>query len=149
MIEELELQSLLIRARIEADQGAFERALQTLDKAIASAPRCAVTWFETGCVLGEMGELDEAIEALDHATSLDASFSLAHFQKGLFLMQLGRAEDARVAFGRSIELSPSFAEEASESLSIPPPPPSMFDAQPPRSELRPQVGTSSRALRTG
>ena len=58
-----------------SQQGKYDEALRTFDKAIEIDPQNADAWYLKGMVLDDMGKHDEATQAYDEAIRIDPSKS--------------------------------------------------------------------------
>ena len=114
--------------------GAAERALKVLDRAVKLDGRCADVVRARGLLLLEMGKLDRAAADLDRAVRLAPDCAHCELERGTVHLVCGRLELALTAFERALALEPDLAaahasraaallrlgrlEEALEAISI-------------------------------
>jgi tetratricopeptide (TPR) repeat protein len=90
-------------------QGRYEEALKTFDKALQLAPDDAALWSLLGHVLADLDRPDEAILALQRALKLKPRHWGAVNQSGHLLNRLERFEEALAHFNLCDELQPNHA----------------------------------------
>ena len=92
------------------EQGKFQEAVQTFNKAIEMKPDYAEAYNNRGNALCEPGQLNEALESYEKAIQLRPDYADAHSNRGNALHKLGRLEDAVESCEKAIEFKPDFAE---------------------------------------
>lgn len=109
-IPEIESRKWVEQARIYANAGKFQLALNAYHHAIQAYPKNASAHYEKGLVLESLGGHDEAFQAFEQAILLDPKNNDAHFHKGNALKKLGRYEEAVSAYDLAIQLNPARSE---------------------------------------
>ena len=92
------------------EQGKFQEAVQTFNKAIEIKPDYAEAYNNRGNALCDPGQLNEALESYEKAIQLRPDYADAHSNRGNALHKLGRLEDAVESCEKAIEFKPDFAE---------------------------------------
>jgi tetratricopeptide (TPR) repeat protein len=100
---------LLSLGTVLQQQGRYEEALKTFDKAVQLKPDDAELWRNLGNVLVDLGRRDEAILALQHALRINPRHWSAAYKSGYVLYELDRFEEALVHFDLCDELEPNRA----------------------------------------
>jgi tetratricopeptide (TPR) repeat protein len=91
-------------------QGAPEKALEALRKAIELDPGLAAAHNNLGQLHIERKELETGIRHLNRALQLDPEYAVAHYNMGMALEKLGKPEEAKERYARAVDLSPHLAE---------------------------------------
>ena len=90
-------------------QGRFEEALKTLDKAVQLKPEDTSLWINLGTVLSDLARLDDALLAFQHVLKLDLRHWDAAYRCGFILDKLGRPAEALTYFTLGDVLKPNHA----------------------------------------
>ncbi|MDI9634072.1 MAG: tetratricopeptide repeat protein [Methanolinea sp.] len=99
-------EAYLLREALESEtKGEHSRALELIEKVLASDPHHAIAWHEKGNSLDELGRCEEALSCYDRAISLDAQNAETWFNKGLTLKKMGREKEAYDCMNRGVELA--------------------------------------------
>lgn len=88
-----------------AHRGDYHRALDQIEKAIATEPHFAMAWHEKANCLDELGRCEEALSSYDTAIQLDPHHAEAWFNKGLTLQKMGREKEAYFCMNRGVDLA--------------------------------------------
>jgi tetratricopeptide (TPR) repeat protein len=99
-------------ARVRADAGAPDGALQALDTARRLAPARADVLKQAGDVARFMGDQARAIESYRQAISLDAGFVAARLELAALYASHGAAENAEAELVAALHSHPSSVEAA-------------------------------------
>lgn len=91
----LDVRTMLLQARICANQGLLEEAVAWCRRALEADKLNLGTHYLMAAILEERGEPELAIEALKRALYLEPRFVLAHFSLGNLARRLGRANTAK------------------------------------------------------
>jgi tetratricopeptide (TPR) repeat protein len=86
--------SLLLSARLCADQGRLDEALVWCEDAIAADRLNLRAHYLCATIQEERGEISEAIKALKRALYLDPDFVVAHFALGSLARRQGKKQEA-------------------------------------------------------
>lgn len=92
------------RANELYENGQYEEAIQSYDKAIKAEPNLSEGYTNKCLALSKIGNYEEALKACDKGIELDPKSNVAYNNKGLVLFQMGKYEDAIDAFDKSIKL---------------------------------------------
>jgi tetratricopeptide (TPR) repeat protein len=90
-------------------QGRYEEAFKTFEKAIQLAPDNAELWIELGKSLRDLKRSTEALLSFQHALKLDPRHWEAASGAGVLLHQLGQTEEALSYIIRCDEIRPNHA----------------------------------------
>jgi tetratricopeptide (TPR) repeat protein len=82
------------------EQGRYNEAVQSYEKAILLNPQLEAAWLNKGNVLYVQSNYDEALQAFDRATKINPQNAIAWRYRGLTLMKLDRSVEANAAFIR-------------------------------------------------
>jgi tetratricopeptide (TPR) repeat protein len=103
-----EPQMLTHMAGILASAGKPDRALELLDKAIASAPERGESYFPKGLVLLNQKRFTEAEQAVKNGLQYASDSPIGYYYLGRISIESGNTEQAVVNFERAITINPSF-----------------------------------------
>jgi serine/threonine-protein kinase len=95
---------------IYADLGAFDQAIDAVNKAIAVRPDSGVPHLYLGKVLARKRDPDAAIASFREALRLDPGLSVAHLELGLVQKSRGDLRGAITSFREAVRLDPQDAE---------------------------------------
>ena len=87
----------------------YNKAIESLDKAIEIKPDYAGAWYNKGIVLGKLKHPDEALKAFDKAIEITPNYTDAWYNKGVALGELGRYKEALKAYDKAIKIKPNYA----------------------------------------
>ena len=107
-----DVDALLLVARVRADAGAPDRALQALDTARRLAPARADVLKHAGDVARFMGDITRAIDSYRRAISLDSGFVAARLELAALYAAQGAAESAEEELVAALSTHPSSVEAA-------------------------------------
>lgn len=93
-------------------RGAWERAAEHFEKALAIHPSYADLHFSLAVARRRQVRFEDAINEFDAALRINPNFAKAHFHRGLTLFQAGRCDEGMQAITTAVELEPGFACEA-------------------------------------
>ncbi len=96
-------------------KGAFVRAIEDYDKAIALNPNDALAYANRGVAYRKKGEVDRAIADYDMAIALNPNDAAAYFNRGLAYYEKGDEDQAIADFRKVLEIEPS-DQDAKEGL---------------------------------
>jgi tetratricopeptide (TPR) repeat protein len=99
-------QILQLRALLEEEADALLEALDTLNQALAAAPKRAALHHNRAVVLQRLSRPEAALQAHDQAQRLGLDAPDAHYNRGNSLQSLGRLADAAAAYRRALALNP-------------------------------------------
>lgn len=107
-------------ARVYANQGKLEEALQWCEKSIAEDKLDAACHYLHAVILQEQGSIKEAALSLNRALYLDQRFVLAHFALGNLTSRQGKLKESQKHFKNALALLSEFeqAEVLPESEGI-------------------------------
>jgi tetratricopeptide (TPR) repeat protein len=88
------------------EEGRFEEAIESYDRAISFQPDDHEAWSNRGVALYSLGRYEEAIESYDRAIFFKHDFHSAWCNKGVSLGNLGRYEEAIKSSDRAISFQP-------------------------------------------
>jgi tetratricopeptide (TPR) repeat protein len=91
---------------MEARRERWAEAVQWYEKAIASEPEDASTWFNLGYVCDKGGMDEAAIKAMQRATELNPDNDRAWYGLGMLHARHGRHRDAAAALSEAGRLQP-------------------------------------------
>lgn len=89
--------------------GAIDKAVESLRKAIELDPGFVAAYLSLGAALTQQGRASEAIEHCAKALELDPNSDTAHYNWGVALLKLGMPDEAVVHFERATQLNPDLA----------------------------------------
>ena len=92
------------RGVVHGNAGAYDRAIEDYDQALAVRPRHAPAFFYRGNAYLGKGEHDRAIEDYDAATRLDPAHAMAFHNRGLAWRRKGENARAIADYDRAIAL---------------------------------------------
>lgn len=92
------------------EQGRYQEAVESYDKALAIDPKYAAAWNNRGLALDNLGKHQEAVESYDKALALDPKLAPAWYNRGNALDNLGKYQEAAEALRRALRLDPNFQE---------------------------------------
>lgn len=104
------VESLLDDGYEQYEQGEFELAIATFDKALSLAPDNPEIYFLRGISYHGLEETRKAIGDLEMAIKLDPDYGDAYQQMGFIYLVGQAAAEAIKAFDRAIELNPELPE---------------------------------------
>jgi chemotaxis protein methyltransferase CheR len=96
--------SLLLLARIHANQGRLDDALTLCQRAIVTERTNPSAYFLFATICNELGQLEEAIAAQNKALYLDQDFILAHHALSGLYKRLGKQKQARRHLSVALDL---------------------------------------------
>lgn len=99
----------------ETNEGKFDEALHSLDKAIALNPDEAMPYFSMAIVFHHLGELEPAYENYTKAIELNHKMIDAYFNRAQVILADKEANNAKLKsaisdFDKAIELDPKFID---------------------------------------
>ncbi|HWR01332.1 MAG TPA: tetratricopeptide repeat protein [Chlorobaculum sp.] len=121
---------------IAAQTQQFQRAVDLMDKAVASFPHDAGCYFNRGLALKELGQLEAAIASYDRALALKPDYAEAWLNRGLAYHGLRQLSLSVESYDRAIALKPDYAEAWSNRGVV------LVELK----ELEPAVGSYRRAI---
>jgi len=92
------------------EQGKFQEAVTTFNKAIELKPDYAEAYSNRGNALSDLGQLKEALESYEKAIQLKPDYADAHNNRGNVLHKSGLLEDAVESCEKAIRFKPDYAE---------------------------------------
>ena len=98
-------------ARVYANQGKLDEALEWCEKAIAADKLNSGLHYLRSAILQEQGLIDDAVIPLKRALYLDQNFVLAHFALGDLAMRQGRRRESNKHFKNALSLLRSYDHE--------------------------------------
>ncbi|MEZ0485977.1 tetratricopeptide repeat protein [Fibrella aquatica] len=93
------------------NQGAYEKAIRSYQKAIALKPDKDDTWNNLGIAYGKQNVHEQAVEAFQQALALNPEDGIAWYNLGLSYEDQGAHEEAVKAYQRAIDFNPDADEE--------------------------------------
>ena len=93
---------------LSAEDGAFEDAVTSYDRALQINPNNYQSWSNRGNVLSELGRKEEAITSYDCALQINPDYYIAWFNRGNVLSELGRKEEAIASYGHVLQINPDY-----------------------------------------
>ena len=105
----LRSQVLQMQALLQDEAGDLERAVQTLEQALALAPSRAALHHNRAVLLQRLARPGEALAAHDRALALGLVAPDAHYNRGNSLQSLGRSAEALAAYREALRLEPLHA----------------------------------------
>ena len=105
----LRSQVLQMQALLQDEAGDLERAVQTLEQALALAPSRAALHHNRAVLLQRLARHGEALAAHDRALALGLVAPDAHYNRGNSLQSLGRSAEALAAYREALRLEPLHA----------------------------------------
>lgn len=109
--EQTGCEALVRQARLHADEGRLEEAIEWCEKAIAADKLNAALHYLLATIQRENGNASAAARSLRHALYLDQDFVLAHFALGNLCLSAGRHRNAARHFGNALKLLRSYSRE--------------------------------------
>lgn len=94
-------------ARQQFFSGDLDKALRTIERAIANAPQVTKSYTLRGRILLERGDYEDAIEALTVAIGMDEAPVDAYFNRAIAFERVNRWQDAIEDYSRCRELDPT------------------------------------------
>ncbi len=95
-------------ARVHANQGNLDTALNWCEKAIDEDKLNPVSYYLRALILEEQGKDAEALESLRGVLYLDPSFALAHFSLGNLAFKQGRQDEGERHFMNTLDILSRF-----------------------------------------
>ena len=95
---------------IRAQEGQLERAVELLQRAVATAPGAAEAHNNLGMALHGLKRDDDAVACYRTALALKPRYAIAHNNLGIALAALGRLEDAIAEYRQALALEPRYPE---------------------------------------
>jgi chemotaxis protein methyltransferase CheR len=103
--------TMLLLARVYANQGKLTPALGWCDQAIASDQMTACAHYLRATILQEQGLPEEAMRSLRRAVYVDARFALGHFALGSLALRQGDVKESEKHFENVLSLLTSYGPE--------------------------------------
>jgi len=100
--------ALILMARVHANQGNLDTALNWCEKAIDEDKLNPVSYYLRALILEEQGKDAEALESLRGARYLDPSFALAHFSLGNLALKHGKRDEGERHFMNTLDILSRF-----------------------------------------
>jgi tetratricopeptide (TPR) repeat protein len=94
------------RAGTLVQQGRYDEALATYDRALALNPSYSAALYNRGNVLRQLERNEEALEDYERALAVQPDLDAAWFNKGSVLSSLGRYRQALEAYDQVLRLRP-------------------------------------------
>jgi tetratricopeptide (TPR) repeat protein len=88
------------------EEGRFEEAITSYDRAILYKPDFHETWYNRGSALDDSGRYEEAIKSYDRAIFFNPDYHKTWYNRGNSLGNSGRYEESIASYDRAISLSP-------------------------------------------
>ena len=89
--------------------GAYDRAIEDLNKAIDLKPKYVQAYFNRGSAYCGKGAYDRAIADYSKAIELNSDYALAYFNRGSAYRDKGAYDRAIADYSKAIELNPDYA----------------------------------------
>jgi tetratricopeptide (TPR) repeat protein len=115
-------QALAYRGDIEMKRNDPEKALASLELAVASNRDLRIAQLDMGAVLIQLQRYPEAMQALRQAVKLDPTQPDAHFRLGRLYQTTGNLTDAKKEFAEARRLYQKADDSLAPKLSTAPPP---------------------------
>lgn len=109
-VDQLLAESYFRQARLQAEQGEFERAIATLNQAIELSPRFVQALQGRGIAALDRGEVARAVADLSRVVELDPEYSSGYLYRAEAFRLGGRWVEAIDDYTRVISLSPTLAD---------------------------------------
>ena len=94
-----------LRLGFEAfEQGHFNQAVASFDRALALDPQMVSAWYNRGVTLSSLRRMEEALASYDQVLALDEDYFSAWCNRGSTLFLLGRMEEALTSYDRALAL---------------------------------------------
>lgn len=94
---------------IESQKGNHAKALELLDRSIASNPRSAAVHYNRANILRDANRLEDALRGYDNALAVDAKHVGSLVNRAAVLRRLERHADALASYDRAIAVRPAEA----------------------------------------
>jgi tetratricopeptide (TPR) repeat protein len=101
------------RARSKSDKGAFDAAIEDLNKSLAVYPHSSA-YEQRGKVKQTQGDLSAALADFNKAIELQPDLAFAYLDRGETLLKMGKDSEAEKNFAQAIKLDP-YLEKTVES----------------------------------
>ncbi len=88
------------------EQGHYEKAIESYDKAIEIKPDYFQAWGNRGIALGKLEKYEEAILSFDKVTEIKPDNSYAWYNRGIALGKLEKYEEAILSYDKAVEINP-------------------------------------------
>jgi len=102
--------NLLETGEVLSEQGRYEEAIKSYDKAIELNPQFAESWSAKGNALIKLDRNSEANQAFDQAIRINGQLYDAWYGKGYSLDHLRDYEGSLKCFDRAIEIKPDYLD---------------------------------------
>ena len=89
--------------------GAYDRAIEDLNKAIALKPKYVQAYFNRGSAYRGKGVYDRAVADYSKAIDLNPDYALAYFNRGSTYRDKGVYDCAIADYSKAIDLNPDYA----------------------------------------
>lgn len=89
------------------DQGNYQEALSSYDKALQFDPNVDVFWGNKALALNSLDRHDEALAAANNAIGINANYAWVWVEKGRAFLGLEKYDDALTSFERAIAIEPT------------------------------------------
>lgn len=101
---------LLVRGRLEQEEGRPERAIELFHRAAELEPNSSEAWKRVGAVFQTINRDAEATAALRRAVQLDPGYYSPHLYLGNVHFRMGRYSEAVEQYQKAVELAPDLPE---------------------------------------
>ena len=101
---------LLVRGRVEQEEGRPERAIDIFHRAAELEPNSSEAWKRVGAVFQTINRDAEATAALRRAVELDPGYYSPHMVLGNVHFRMGRYAEAVEQYQKAVELAPDLPE---------------------------------------
>ena len=95
--------------RIYTDRGEYDKALESLHKALEADPGLYESYYNLGNAYSAMGKVIDAVLSYQKALALKPDFAKAQANLGVVLDETGDYQGAIAAYKKAIELKPDYA----------------------------------------
>ncbi len=92
---------------IASQKGDYARALELIDRSLASNPRTAAAHYNRANILRDMNRPEDAVRGYDDALTLDPNHVSALINRAAVLRRLERHADALMSYDRAIAVAPN------------------------------------------
>ena len=96
----------LKRAHLAHQQGQFEEAAGSVEKAVRLDPENPAYWNHRGRSLYALGNFEQGLKCYDQALDKDSRFAFARFNNALAEQKLGRKIEAARSFQQFLAIAP-------------------------------------------